>query len=293
MKNKKKIIILVSIIIICIILASLIFINRNQIIKIVRKMSNLETKEITYEAYFNQDNKMVVLLKVIDTENGINEIQLPDGDKIICNGKEQVGVDYIIDGDGIYTFTSKSTTGETIEKTLNIDEIIEELIENGNVLKELASNEYTAKKIVSSDKWFEQIKNIENNANFFDNININATEELTLVNVENPYYTFEAKANQSYFIQCYGGQGGVHWYHGHGGYGGYSCGTIIPNQDTTLYIYKGGAGVGTVPNSGVPGGYNGGGAIQYGWGDSNEKRSSGGGATHIALVPRIIIKFRK
>lgn len=123
--------------------------------------------------------------------------------------------------------------------------------------------------------------------------NIAGTEELTLVEGENPYYTFLAKANQSYLIQCYGAQGGSYGTTNPGGYGGYSCGIFTPKQDTTLYIYKGGQGVSSVSQGTAKGGYNGGGALAYSWSDGNEKRASGGGATHIALIPRTIIKFRK
>lgn len=293
MKNK-KIITVISIIITIMLLVCLIFIKRNKIIKIARRMLNLETKEITYEVDLNQNDKIVLLLKITDTESGISKIELPDGDKLICNGREQVGLDYIIEDYGTYTFISESINGEKIEKTLGIDEILEKAVENEKLFRHLASNEFIAKKIVSTDRLFEKIEKNNNNEDFFNYINIDGTEELILVDDEKPYYTFFAKANQSYFLQCYGAQGGSNYYRtAPGGTGGYSCGTIIPTQDTTLYIYKGGVGISTVACATAPGGYNGGGALQYGWGDSHEMRSSGGGATHIALVPRIVSKFRK
>ena len=172
------------------------------------------------------------------------------------------------------------------------DEIIETTIESQAMLEELAKNEYSAKKIVNNDKWFEKIDSSEQNLSFFNNINISATEEINSIEDENPYYTFEAKANKTYFIQCFGAQGGSYSNELQGGYGGYSFGILRPRQNTKLYIYLGGQGKGCIANSASEGGYNGGGAI-VAWSDGNEKRATGGGATHIALIQRIIIKFRR
>ena len=98
---------------------------------------------------------------------------------------------------------------QAVDTLLNSnDEIIETTIKNENVLNKLATNEETAIKILNHEKWYEKIENSENSGEFFENINIAKTEMLQFVDGENPYYTFEAKANQSYFIQCFGAQGG-------------------------------------------------------------------------------------
>lgn len=102
------------------------------------------------------------------------------------------------------------------------------------------------------------------------------------------YYAFKAKANKKYKIECYGAQGGSYFDSNPGGYGGYTYGIFTANKDTVIYIYTGGQGKGSIANAIIPGGYNGGGAVASTWGDGNEKRASGGGATHIALVPGLL-----
>ena len=184
---------------------------------------------------------------------------------------------------------------EALDCLLNSsDEIIETTIQSQEMLKELAKNEYSAKKImIYNDKWFEKIYISEQSPSFFNNINIRATEILNYVEGEHPYYTFEAKENKSYFIQCYGAQGGSYSTTLQGGYGGYSFGIYKPTQNKTLYIYLGGAGKGNIIVGKADGGYNGGGAIIGTWGDDHERRGTGGGATHIALRERLISKFRR
>lgn len=120
--KSKKIIIILNIFIILLLLSIIIIQNRQNIIKTARKMLGLETKEITYEIYSNTDNKIKMVMKITDTENGISEIEYPDGDKLTCVGQEKVGIDYCLEKDGTYTFTSKSTTGEIMTETINVDE---------------------------------------------------------------------------------------------------------------------------------------------------------------------------
>lgn len=120
-KNKKIRIILI-IFIVVLLLSIIIIQNRQNIVKTAKKVLGLETKKITYEIYSNTDNKIKMIMKITDTENGISEIEYPDGDKLTCAGQEQVGIDYVIEKDGTYTFTSKSTTGETMTETINVDE---------------------------------------------------------------------------------------------------------------------------------------------------------------------------
>ncbi len=93
---------------------------RKSIITLLRKEEII--KNIGYEVYSNENNKIRILLKFTDTENGIEEIRLPDGDKLIANGQNEIGLDYIIESDGEYTFISKSTTGEEMTETINVNE---------------------------------------------------------------------------------------------------------------------------------------------------------------------------
>ena len=119
--NKK----ILSIILLIFIIGILTFIclNRENIIKTARKILKLETKEITYEVCSNQNGKIKLTLTATDTENGVEELELPDGDKIISKSlRYQIATDYIIESDGTYTFTSKSTTGETMTETIEVNE---------------------------------------------------------------------------------------------------------------------------------------------------------------------------
>ena len=123
MKNKKKILIIISAIIILTTLILICIVNKDKIIKTARKILKLETKEITYEICSNQNNKIKLILTVTDTENPIQEIALPDGDKLIStSSRNKIAIDYVIENDGTYTFTSKSATGETMTETINVDE---------------------------------------------------------------------------------------------------------------------------------------------------------------------------
>ena len=123
MENKKKILIIISAIIILTTLVLICFVNKDKIIKTARKILKLETKEITYEICSNQNNKIKLILTVTDTENPIQEIALPDGDKLIStSSRNKIAIDYVIENDGTYTFTSKSATGETMTETINVDE---------------------------------------------------------------------------------------------------------------------------------------------------------------------------
>lgn len=123
MKNKKNFLIIISVVIILTTLVLIYFVNKDKIIKTARKILKLETKEITYEVYSNQNGKIKLTLTAIDTENGVAELELPDGDKLISSSsRNKIATDYTIENDGTYTFTSKSTTGETMTETIEVNE---------------------------------------------------------------------------------------------------------------------------------------------------------------------------
>jgi len=93
--------------------------------------------------------------------------------------------------------------------------------------------------------------------------------------------TFTALSG-TYKLEVWGAEGGSYNETYHGGYGGYSVGEIKLNKNDILYIAVGGAGKHIGSNRAATGGYNGGGGLST-WSDGNERRSTGGGATHIAL----------
>ena len=103
--------------------------------------------------------------------------------------------------------------------------------------------------------------------------------------------TFTVPKTGKYQLEVWGAQGGSYNDIYHGGYGGYSTGVISLNKDEVLYIQVGGAGVHIGSNNTTPGGYNGGGAVDVSWSDGNERRSAGGGATHIAKKDGVLSSF--
>ena len=87
----------------------------------------------------------------------------------------------------------------------------------------------------------------------------------------------------TYKLETWGAQGGSYNETYHGGYGGYSSGYITLKKGDKLYINVGGQGSYIGPYNTGQGGYNGGGSILLTHSDGNEKRATGGGATHISL----------
>ena len=155
--NKK----ILSIILLIFIIGILTFIclNRENIIKTARKILRLETKEITYEVYSNENGKIRITLTAEDTENGIQEIDLPDGDTLINKSdRKKVGLDYVIENDGSYTFTSKSTTGETMTKTIEVnDEFRQNLIKLEKIQGISTEEDYKILDKVENYKWYYAI----------------------------------------------------------------------------------------------------------------------------------------
>ncbi len=100
---------------------------------------------------------------------------------------------------------------------------------------------------------------------------------------ENRIHAMNVPCKGYYKLEVWGAQGGSYSETYHGGYGGYSVGKVLLDKTDTLYIGVGGQGKYLGANRTGEGGYNGGGSIIETWGDGNERRSTGGGATHIAL----------
>jgi hypothetical protein len=94
-----------------------------------------------------------------------------------------------------------------------------------------------------------------------------------------------------YVLEVWGAQGGDNYSstnYGSGGKGGYSAGTLkLTDEETTLYLYSGGAGTSSTSTSQYDGGFNGG-------GKSTNYAGSGGGASDIrigidSLYHRVIV----
>lgn len=102
-------------------------------------------------------------------------------------------------------------------------------------------------------------------------------------NYTGDYQTFIVPKTGVYKLETWGAQGGSYNETYHGGYGGYSSGYITLKKGDKLYINVGGQGSYIGPYNTGQGGYNGGGSILLTHSDGNEKRATGGGATHISL----------
>ena len=107
--------------------------------------------------------------------------------------------------------------------------------------------------------------------------------------------TFIVPVSGTYKLETWGAQGGGPL-ENEGGYGGYSFGIVSVNLHTTFYLNIGGVGATSKNelNSVAIGGYNGGGNGK----NSNENcdsflTGSGGGATHVALTPGILLTLEK
>lgn len=84
-----------------------------------------------------------------------------------------------------------------------------------------------------------------------------------------------------YVFECWGAQGGDYSSSYKGGKGGYSWGLFSIQEETTVYLYAGGAGnITTATNSLQDGGFNGGGKA-YGSTTSSYRPTTGGGASDV------------
>ena len=125
--------------------------------------------------------------------------------------------------------------------------------------------------------------------------NITLTSEWA-INAEFAYtgaeQTYTAATDGYYKLEVWGAQGGSYNETYRGGYGGYSTGTIYLKKEDIIYTNVGGSGSYVGANVTGIGGYNGGGGVDYTWSDGNEKRATGGGATHIAFSSGLLSKFK-
>ena len=116
---------------------------------IFRKENLAENIEFSYDKERIVYNKIQILLKIKDIENGLDKIEYPDGDILYCNGKKQIAIDYMIDLEEEYKFKITSNSGEEKEEIIyeKYSDLIEEIYKiqesgyynlaiNGRTLKE-------------------------------------------------------------------------------------------------------------------------------------------------------------
>ena len=104
--------------------------------------------------------------------------------------------------------------------------------------------------------------------------------------------TFTAPLNTNYKIECWGAQGG-NYNNNLAGKGGYSIGYKSLGASNNLYVCVGSKGGDNLDNTGGNGGYNGGGNGGNGFIAEFCGAGGGGGATHIAISDRGVLKNYK
>ena len=103
---------LVIVIIILLILAGITIVKLTDS-RLVEKEKFATTDNIKFDYDINRlyENKIQILI-IINGEMGLNKIEFPDGDILNCNGKNNIGIDYIIEIDIEYIFKIISSNGE-------------------------------------------------------------------------------------------------------------------------------------------------------------------------------------
>ena len=113
-KNTKKTIILIIAIFL---LASCITFITVQTVKTIRK-KQLEKKpliEWTIEEIDDFQGKILIKISSVD---GIEQVQLPNGDILTCNGKQEVGIDYTVNDKQSYDLKIKEVGKQEVTKTI-------------------------------------------------------------------------------------------------------------------------------------------------------------------------------
>ena len=87
----------------------------------ITEIENESGIEFSYEIVKRENRKVKILIKVQDSENGINKVEVP-GDAIILNGtREQRGIDQEIEVGTEYTYKVISVSGKEREETILIE----------------------------------------------------------------------------------------------------------------------------------------------------------------------------
>ena len=87
----------------------------------ITEVENESGIEFSYEIVKRENGKVKILIKVQDSENGINKVEVP-GDAIILNGtREQRGIDQEIEVGTEYTYKVISVSGKEREETILIE----------------------------------------------------------------------------------------------------------------------------------------------------------------------------
>ncbi len=125
MKKKERIKIL-SILALILIVIIIITFGKNKITNKITGGTKAETEQSTlslsYQEMSKEDNIVYILIKVSDEENGLKEIQSPDGTIINAKGKKKLAIDYKVEKEKEYKFKLVSETGEEKEEIICISD---------------------------------------------------------------------------------------------------------------------------------------------------------------------------
>ena len=83
-------------------------------------------ESIDFQIYSNDNNQLGILVKSKDNEYGIKTVKYKNKDgkdiEINGNGKREIALDYEISKDGNYDFSMINNNGDTVTKTLNVND---------------------------------------------------------------------------------------------------------------------------------------------------------------------------
>lgn len=125
-----------------------------------KQMEKLNSKELfSYIVYDNQDEKNIKTLVTINSENGIEYIECPDGRKINGNSKNTITLDYMVEKNKDNEFKIKEIEKDEVQKNLNInDESI-----NNSTLKVNIDEDINGYEVIS----LENNINLENYKTYY------------------------------------------------------------------------------------------------------------------------------
>ena len=134
-------------------------------VKITINVQNKQTEKLnkkelfSYIVYDNQDEKNIKTLVTINSENGIEYIECPDGRKINGNSKNTISLDYMVEKNKDNEFKIKELEKDEVQKNLNInDESI-----NNSTLKVNIDEDINGYEVIS----LENNINLENYKTYY------------------------------------------------------------------------------------------------------------------------------
>ena len=134
-------------------------------VRIISTVQNKQTEKLnkkelfSYIVYDNQDEKNIKTLVTINSENGIEYIECPDGRKINGNSKNTITLDYMVEKNKDNKFKIKELEKDEVQKNLNInDESI-----NNSTLKVNIDEDINGYEVIS----LENNINLENYKTYY------------------------------------------------------------------------------------------------------------------------------